>query len=214
MKQILSQACKRTTPVDSLILGLWPQQLWDNKFLLSKPHPLCGNPSKQIHHATAGSLAGHVFGKPCKTLHPASTMTWKTWPAFDSFHLSLILSRDSSCLQGSFAGVMALLVGTRKDAHIQLPSFRQWLLPLSETRVRTCILMDTSRVCYCWARTGTPESDYFEPPLHCQGQWFLLPPQKGVRWASASSWEDSLSSWAPVNCPSLENWGWWQGQSS
>ena len=32
----------------------------------------------------------------------------------------------------------------------------QILNPLSEARNQTCILMDTSQVCYCWATTGTP----------------------------------------------------------
>ena len=32
----------------------------------------------------------------------------------------------------------------------------QILNPLIEARAQTCILMDTSRVCYCWATTGTP----------------------------------------------------------
>ena len=32
----------------------------------------------------------------------------------------------------------------------------QFLNPLSEARDRTCILMATSWVCYCWATMGTP----------------------------------------------------------
>ena len=33
---------------------------------------------------------------------------------------------------------------------------RQILNPVSEARDRTCILMDTSQVCYHWTTTGTP----------------------------------------------------------
>ena len=33
----------------------------------------------------------------------------------------------------------------------------QILNPLSEARVRTCILMDTSQILFHWAKTGTPE---------------------------------------------------------
>ena len=36
-------------------------------------------------------------------------------------------------------------------------SEQRWILhPLSKARDRTCVLMDTSRVHYCWAMTGAP----------------------------------------------------------
>ena len=41
------------------------------------------------------------------------------------------------------------------DSHHR--SWQCWILkPLSQARDRTCILMDTSWVCYLWAMTGTP----------------------------------------------------------
>ena len=48
---------------------------------------------------------------------------------------------------------------------------RQILNPLSEAKDRTCILMVTSRIHYCWAMTGTPL-----PFLFCciHGVWKFL----------------------------------------
>ena len=40
---------------------------------------------------------------------------------------------------------------------------RQILNPLSRARDWTCILMDTSGVCYCWATRGTPQCFSIEP---------------------------------------------------
>ena len=36
-------------------------------------------------------------------------------------------------------------------------SWRRWILhPSSKARDRTCVLMDTGQVCFCWATTGSP----------------------------------------------------------
>lgn len=51
-------ACRGNQPFAYLDIGLWPPDLWETKFLLFKPHSLCGNPRKLIHHPNAGSLAG------------------------------------------------------------------------------------------------------------------------------------------------------------
>ena len=41
-------------------------------------------------------------------------------------------------------------------------SRQHWILkPLNEARNRTCILMDTSQVCYHWATTGTPPHCFY-----------------------------------------------------
>ena len=39
------------------------------------------------------------------------------------------------------------------------------LNPLSEARDRTCVLLDTRLVCYCWAMTGTPRAIFWSPSL-------------------------------------------------
>ena len=45
------------------------------------------------------------------------------------------------------------------DLHHSLQ--QHWILnSLSKTRDRTCVLMDTSRIRYCWARTGTPSCSF------------------------------------------------------
>ena len=38
----------------------------------------------------------------------------------------------------------------------------QILNPLNEARDRTCVLMDVSQICFCWAMTGTPHKNYFK----------------------------------------------------
>ena len=38
------------------------------------------------------------------------------------------------------------------------------LNPLSEARDWICMLVDTSRVCYCWAMMGTPEQMFLSSP--------------------------------------------------
>ena len=46
------------------------------------------------------------------------------------------------------------------DLHHSSP--KHWILnPLSETRDRTYILMDTSRIRFCWATVGTPSENWF-----------------------------------------------------
>ena len=45
---------------------------------------------------------------------------------------------------------------------------------LSKARDRTHILMDTSRVCYCWATTGTPGPSSFIH-FYCCILWLSLP---------------------------------------
>ena len=36
-------------------------------------------------------------------------------------------------------------------------SWQRWILnPLSEARNQTCILMDASQICFCYATTGIP----------------------------------------------------------
>ena len=41
--------------------------------------------------------------------------------------------------------------------HLHLSSQRRWMSdPLRKARDRTCVLMDTSWVCFCWATMGTP----------------------------------------------------------
>ena len=42
----------------------------------------------------------------------------------------------------------------------------QFLNPLSKARDQTCILMDTSCVCYHWATTGTPWTEPWVKPKH------------------------------------------------
>ena len=37
---------------------------------------------------------------------------------------------------------------------------RHILNPLSKARDRTCVLMDTSQICFCWAMTGTPKCNF------------------------------------------------------
>ena len=43
----------------------------------------------------------------------------------------------------------------------------QILNPLSEARGRTCILMDTSQICFYWAMTGTPVPSSVDGRLDC-----------------------------------------------
>ena len=52
-------------------------------------------------------------------------------------------------------------IWAESDLHHSLPQ-HHILNPLSKTRNRTCILMDTSQVCYCGATTGTPHKMVFE----------------------------------------------------
>ena len=43
-------------------------------------------------------------------------------------------------------------------------SWQCWIsYPLSEARDQTCILMDASQICFCWAMTGTPFSMFLKP---------------------------------------------------
>ena len=46
------------------------------------------------------------------------------------------------------------------DLHHSSWQFRI-LNPLSEARDRTIVLMDTSQICFCWARMGTPKFKFF-----------------------------------------------------
>ena len=54
------------------------------------------------------------------------------------------------------------------------------LNPLSRARDQTCILMDTSWICYCWAALGTPSPHYFSCvtafPLFLHSQSFSWSP--------------------------------------
>ena len=50
--------------------------------------------------------------------------------------------------------------------HLHHSSGQHWILnPLSESRDRTCILMDTSRIHFCCAKIGTPCGSLLKP-LH------------------------------------------------
>ena len=45
------------------------------------------------------------------------------------------------------------------DLHCSL--WQCWILnPLTKARDRTCVLMDTSQICFCWATTGTPQTKF------------------------------------------------------
>ena len=53
-------------------------------------------------------------------------------------------------------------------------SWQHWILtPLSEARDRTCILMDASWVCFCWATAGTPLWPIFNWLVWFSCYWFL-----------------------------------------
>ena len=51
----------------------------------------------------------------------------------------------------------------------------QILNPLSKARDRTCILMNTSQICFCWATMGTPS-------LHIKFWCVVFPPSFVSRW--------------------------------
>ena len=64
-------------------------------------------------------------------------------------------------------------------------SWQRWILiPLSEARDRTCILMDTSRVYYHWAITGTPR--FFFNNLLCRCLWDRTSPFIDGPWVWAA----------------------------
>ena len=42
--------------------------------------------------------------------------------------------------------------------------------PLKEARDRTCVLMDTSRIHFCWATTGTPYLDFLNINKRTSGE--------------------------------------------
>ena len=45
--------------------------------------------------------------------------------------------------------------------HLHHSSRQCWILPLSEARDRTCILMDASQIHFLWATMGTPQVLFF-----------------------------------------------------
>ena len=46
-------------------------------------------------------------------------------------------------------------------------SQQRWVLnPLSQARDRTCVLMDVSQICFCWATMGTPERAIFKVEIN------------------------------------------------
>ena len=76
-------------------------------------------------------------------------------------------------------------------------SRQRWILnPLSEARDRICIVMDTSRVHYHWATTGTPSLSLKSTPSLIS----LLPlPSSGPQHHSPERWQQppTWSLWFP-----------------
>ena len=76
----------------------------------------------------------------------------------------------------------------------------QILSPLSEARDWTHVLMDTSRVCYCWATVGTPPPPFKNFFGHAHGMWKL--PGQGLNPCHSSNQSHnsyktgSLTHWA------------------
>ena len=75
-------------------------------------------------------------------------------------------------------------------------SWQRWILnSMSEARDWTCVLMDTSWICFHWATTGTPETGQF--------RW----------WASPSSFGVHTLSRPTSQCKSLRRGGWERARS-
>ena len=71
--------------------------------------------------------------------------------------------------------------------------------PLSEARDQTCILMDTSQICFCCATTGTPSSVIVIIVSHGFGvPWAQQHiSQSGVSHVFAGRWLGPETSWSP-----------------
>ena len=77
------------------------------------------------------------------------------------------------------------LIGDITAAGLYHSSWQGWILnPLSKVRDRTCILMDTSQVCYCWAKRELPFYIIIfnvELKIHSyfsKSQYYILPIKK------------------------------------
>ena len=69
----------------------------------------------------------------------------------------------------------------------------QILNPLSKARIRMCVLMDASQVCFCWATMGIPKFTFWCCPLFR----FTFPKQAVILYKSLSS-KNSHSTWVSL----------------
>ena len=90
-------------------------------------------------------------------VHSSNTLFWFTRRIYLFFYFCLV--RPALMAYG---GSQARVWIGAAAACLHHSSQKCWILnPLSEARDRTWVLMDTSRVHYCWATIGTPHKEFW-----------------------------------------------------
>ena len=86
----------------------------------------------------------------------AGNLKWNFWGFFVFFFFGLF----RATLPAAYGGSQAAQIWASSATYTTLTA-TQLLNLLSEARDQTCILMDTSQICFHWATTGTPKMKDF-----------------------------------------------------
>ena len=146
------------------------------KLLVWSKEPGSGTPLR-LEAVTSSYILGSKFSPPLLASQPGASRLIVTgslfqlsisgpWRCYFFFFLRATPKAHRCSQARDWIGVAPVGLhhsssNARSKLHLQsTPQLMSMMIlnPLSEDRDQTCVLLDSSQVCYCWAMTGTPDA--------------------------------------------------------